>query len=194
MKSTCNRKFTNIPLLVSAFILGVVCTLLIGAVTAIRPLSFDMDREDQPLKIALDEAFERFHNEIGTDEVTISKNELWDFVELGYWLGVYSHTVNSAQILSYYDFQMLDPQERGSTLVGHMNDFIEDQCERLTNRFAIVMRRKFENNNPDFKSIFGELQTLLALRADAENSSVVCPFEDAGQELYEVEETEDETP
>lgn len=194
MKSTHNKKFTNIPLLVSAFILGVMCTFLIGAVTANRPLSFDMDRDVQPLKIALEEAFERFHNETGSDEINISKNELWDFVDLGYWLGVYSHTVNSAQIVSYYDYQMLDPRERGSTLVGHMNDFVEDQCERLTNRFAIVMRRKFENNAPEFKMIFGELQTLLALRADAENSNVVCPFEDAGLELYDVEETEDETP
>ncbi|MXZ55171.1 MAG: hypothetical protein F4227_04695 [Gammaproteobacteria bacterium] len=194
MKSTLNWKITSIPLLVSAFALGVLCTLLIGAVTANSPLSFDMDRDEQPLKIALDEAFEKFHSETGSEEITISKSELWDFVELGYWLGVYSHTVNMAQIVSYYDFQLLDSRERGSSLVGHMNNFIEDQCERQTNRFAIIMRRKFENNKPEFKATFGELQTLLALRADVENSSVVCPFEDAGLELYEIEEIEDETP
>lgn len=194
MKSTLNWKHTNIPLLVSAFILGVICTLLLGAVTAQRPLSYDMDRDEQPLKIALDEELERFHSEAGSDEITISKSELWDFVELSYWLGVHSHTVNMAQIVAYYDFQMLDPRERGSSLFGHMNNFIEDQCERQTNRFAIVMRRKFENNKPEFKATFGELQKLLALRADVENSSVVCPFEDAGLELYDTDETEEESP
>lgn len=194
MKSTLSWKNTNLPLLVGAFALGVICTLLLGAITANRPLSFDMDRDEQPLKLALEEAFKTFHSEVGSDEITISKRELWDFVELGYWLGVYSNVVNIAQITSYYDFQMLDPRERGSSLVGHMNNFIEDQCERQTNRFAIVMRRKFENNKPEFKATFGELQKLLALRADVENSSIVCPFEDAGLELYDTEETEDETP
>ncbi|MYD44923.1 MAG: hypothetical protein F4W92_01015 [Gammaproteobacteria bacterium] len=194
MKSNVNRKNLNFPLLVSAFALGVICTLLIGAITAERAKTLDMDRDERPLKVALDEAFEKFQSEVGSEEITISKSELWDFVELGYWLGVYSHAVNNAQITSYYDFQMLDSEERGSSLVSHMNDFIAGQCERLTNRFAIVMRRKFENNKPEFKAIFGELQTLLALRADAENASVVCPFEDAGLELYEVEETDEETP
>lgn len=194
MKSNLNKKHINLVSLVSVFALGVLCTALIGAVIPERLKSYDMDRDGQALKIASDEAFKRFQTEVGAHEMTISKSELWDFVELGYWLGVYSHTVNSAQIVSYYDFQMLDPQERGSSLVAHMNDFIEGQCERLINRFAVVMRRKFENNTPEFKATFGELQTLLALRADAENARVVCPFEDSGQELYEVEETEDETP
>lgn len=194
MKSNLHRKNFNLLLLVSAFAFGVLCTVLIGAAIPERTKSFDMDRDEQALKIASDEAFERFHTEVGSDELTVSKNELWDFVELGYWLGVYSHSVNNAQVTSYYDFQMLDPQERGSSLVGHMSDFIENQCEKLTNRFAVVMRRKFENNTPEFKATFGELQTLLALRADAENARVVCPFKDAGAELYEVEDTEDETP
>lgn len=194
MKTNTHRKDFNLPLLLSTFAIGVLTTVLIGAAIPERIKSFDMDRDEQALKIVLDEAFERFQSEVGSEEITISKNELWDFVELGYWLGVYSHSVNNAQITSYYDFQMLEPQERGSSLVAHMNDFIENQCEKLTNRFAIVMRRKFENNTPEFKATFRELQTLLALRADVENANVVCSFEDAGLELYDVEETEDETP
>ncbi len=110
MKTARNRKFKNITLLVSAFILGVVCALLIGAVTASRPLSYDMDREEQPLKIALEEAFEKFHSEQGSDEITISQSELWDFVELSYWLGVYSHTVNMAQSSHTMTFRCLTPE------------------------------------------------------------------------------------
>ena len=194
MKTNIRRKNFNLSLLMSAFVFGVLTTVLIGAAMPERVKSFDRDRDEQALKIASDEAFVRFHSEVGSDELTISKNELWDFVELGYWLGVYSHSVNHAQVTSYYDFQMLTPEERGSSLVEHMNDFIKNQCEKLTNRFAVVMRRKFENNTPEFKTTFSELQTLLALRADVENANVVCSFEDAGLELYDVEETEDETP
>ena len=194
MKSSVYWKSSTITLLVSAFALGVICTLLIGAVTTKRPLSYDADRDKLPLQTALEEAFEIFQTEAGSDELTISKGELWDFVELSYWFGVNSHTVNMAQIVSYYEFQMLDPEERETSLVEHMNHFIEDQCERQTHRFAFLMQRKFEYNKTEFKTTFGELHKLLALRADIENSSVVCPFENAGVELYDVDEPEEESP
>lgn len=136
-----------------------------------------------------------FQDEVGKDEITVSKREIWDFVELGYWAGVYSHTVNMALIIAYYDFHLLHPKERGNSLVAYSDKFISDQCERQTNRLAVVMRRKFENNSTEFKTTFGELQDLLGLRTDVENPNAIWPFEDVGLKLYdtESEDPEEET-
>ena len=82
MKLTHNRKALTTSMIVSAFLLGVVCTLLIGAATADRKMGFDMDRDEQHLKIVFDEALEKFQNTVGTEQVTFFKSELWDFVEL----------------------------------------------------------------------------------------------------------------
>ena len=190
MKLTHNRKALTTSMIVSAFLLGVVCTLLIGAATADRKMGFDMDRDEQHLKIVFDEALEKFQNTVGTEQVTFFKSELWDFVELGFWLGLNSQTVNMAQLIAYYDFR-IDKNAQGS-LVSYTNQFISDQCKRQTNRFAIVMRRKFENNTPEFKATFSDLQKLLGVRADTENASVMCPFEDAGLSLYDTPDIEDE--
>ena len=187
MKRKHNRKVITASMAIGAFIFGVVCTLLVGAATAEKKMGFDLDRVELELKTAFNEALALFKDEVGTDEITVSKSEVWDFVELGYWAGVYSHTVNMAQIIAYYDFHLLDPKERGNSLVAYSDKFISEQCERQTNRLAVVMRRKFENNSTEFKTTFGELQELLGFRADAENPNVVCPFEDAGLELYDTE-------
>lgn len=143
------------------------------------------------MNVVFTKALEEFQQEVGSDELTFSKNEQWDFVELGYWLGVYSHTVNMAQLVSHYDYRFLDPKERASTLYEHMDRFVADQCKRQTNRFFVLMRRKFESNSPEFKATFGELQTLFSYRADAYNAAVMCPFDEAGLDLYELE-TEDQ--
>ena len=195
MKPTQNRCLFNSFLLVATFSLGVVCTLLIGAtsagkVTAEKKMGFDTRRVEQELKDAFEEALTTFQAEVGTDEMTVSKSELWDYVELGFWAGVYSHTVNMAQILAYYDFHLLDPGERGNSLYAYSDKFISEQCERQTNRLAVHMRRKFENNSPEFKTTFGEIQKLLGLRADTTNPSVLCPFEEAGMDLYDIDDTQ----
>ncbi|MXZ43934.1 MAG: hypothetical protein F4Z01_03010 [Gammaproteobacteria bacterium] len=192
MKAFSNRKIYTPCLLVFAFALGVACTLLIGAVPVERKAGVDFNREEEPILNAVTEAIEKFQNEAGTEELTFTKNEIWDLVELSYWFGVYSHTVNNGILTSYYDFILRDPRERGNSRAVHMDKFISEQCEIQTNRLAIEMRKKFEANTPEFKAIFGEMQKLLSVRADAQAPRVVCPFDEAGVDLYDTEDSEDE--
>lgn len=192
MRTVPNRNSFNLIFVVGAFLLGVICTLLIGAVTTERKIGFDVDREEDQLITVFNEALENFQNEIGNEELTLTNNELWDLVELGYWLGVHSHTVNTGQIVSYFDFALRDPREVGTSRFAHMNKFISEQCEIQTNRLAIVMRKKFEANKPEFKSTFRALQKLLSYRADAHASNVMCPFDEVGLDLYDIKDTEED--
>ena len=195
MKPTKNRFFQNFSMVVCAFILGVLCTLLIGAATTERKMGLDLEREEQQLIEIFEEALENFQNEVGTEEMTLSKSELWDFAELGFWAGVSSHTVSMGQIIAYYDFQLLDPRERGNSRFAYSDKLVSEQCEWQINRLSIIMRKKFEINTPKFKATFRELQGLLGYRTDMVNANVVCPFEDAGLDLYdgEADDAEDES-
>ena len=187
MKVTQNLKSFNLVLVVNAFLLGVICTLIIGAVTTERKMGLDVDRDEDQLIAVFNEALEKFQNEVGNEELILTNNEVWDLVELGYWLGVNSHTVNVGQIVSYYDFVLRDPREVGNSRFAHMNKFISEQCEIQINRFSILMRKKFEANKPEFKTTFSSLQKLLSYRADAHAKSVICPFAEAGLDLYGTE-------
>ena len=183
MNSPDSRNIITASMVVGAFILGVVVTFLIGATEEEPNVGFNLHRDKDPLDAVFEETLEEFQSGIGTESITITKNELWDFVELGFWLGVNSYTVNMGQMVAYYDFQMTrNPQ---GSLVSYTNEFITEQCERQTNRFSLVMRKKFENNSSEFKKTFRELQGVLGVRADAENPNVMCPFEDAGAHLYD---------
>lgn len=187
MKVAHNRKSINVILVVNAFLLGVIFTLLIGAVTTERKMGLDVDRDEAQLNTVFNEALEKFQNEVGSEELTLTYNEIWDLVELGYWLGVNSHTVNMGQIVSYYDFVLRDPREVGNSRFAHMNKFISEQCDIQINRFSILMRKKFEANKPEFKTTFNALQKLLSYRADAHAKNVICPFDEAGLDLYGTE-------